>query len=71
MGLTTRRSLKVWEYVQGYKVVVLIDCGVTHNIISTELVSKLRLLIADTSPYYVEVGGAHKIECGGMCQGFQ
>lgn len=67
MGFTSRHSLKVWGTIAGHKVVVLIDCGATHNFITHELVEKLHLPVTETPSYLVEVGDGHKVKCKGMC----
>ena len=38
VGLTTPGTMKLKGEIRGQKVVVLIDCGATHNFISWELV---------------------------------
>lgn len=48
--------------------VVLLDCGTPHNLISLDLVQQLQLLTSITS-YFVEVGDGHKIKCQGVCSG--
>jgi len=62
-GITTRKSLKLWEKIRNKKVIVLIDCGATQNFISVKLVKELRLEVTPTSPYFVEVGDGHKVRC--------
>ncbi|RDY13568.1 hypothetical protein CR513_01482, partial [Mucuna pruriens] len=57
MGLTTIRYLKVWGQIGEWKAGVLVDCGATHNFISTDMVKKVKLTITHISLYFVEVGG--------------
>nr|KYP60183.1 hypothetical protein KK1_015634 [Cajanus cajan] len=71
VSLTTRRSLKIWGRIRVSRVVVLVDCGVTHSFISKELVEKMGPLAKDTSPYVVEVGDGHKIKSNGVCEGIK
>ncbi|WVZ02752.1 hypothetical protein V8G54_023558 [Vigna mungo] len=68
-GLTTKKSWKLWGMIGNEKVVILIDCGASHNFISTELISKCGLQQQTTLPYMVEVGDGHKVHCQGKCQG--
>ena len=67
-GFTTRKSLKLWGKIKNKKVIVLIDCGATHNFISLMLVEELRLEVTPTCPYSIEVGDGHKVRCQGVCR---
>lgn len=69
VGFTSRRSLKVWGTIGTEKVVVLVDCGATHNFIAQDLVERLQLTVQETPTYVVEVGDGHKVKCRGMCNG--
>ena len=63
---TTSKSSKVEGLLQDHFIVILLDCGASHNFIATELVDKLNLRVQDT-PYLVEVGDGHKVRCKGKC----
>ena len=65
---TTRKSLKLWGKIKNKKVIVLIDCRITHNFIPLKLVKGLRLEVTPTGLYSVEVGDGHKVRCQGMCR---
>lgn len=54
--LTEPRTLKLKGEVHGLDVVALIDCGATHNFISTSLVEAIQLPIQETSHYGVMIG---------------
>lgn len=66
-GFTTSKSWKVEGLLQGHSIVILLDCGASHNFIATELVDKLNLRVQDTPSYLVEVGDGHKVRCKGKC----
>lgn len=67
-GLTSKKSIKVWGELDGSKVVVLVDCGASHNFISSMLVRDKGILITITPPYTVEVGDGRKIKSEGVCK---
>ncbi|KAJ1437554.1 Retrotransposon gag domain [Sesbania bispinosa] len=68
-GLTSSKSWKIMgARVNDQQVVALIDCRASHNFISQELVERLKLPVKETSPYTVEVGDGHKVECRGVCE---
>lgn len=67
LGFTTTKSWKVEGIVEGNSVVILIDCGASHNFIATELVGRLKLKVMETPSYLVEVGDSHKVRCKGKC----
>jgi len=50
---------------------VLIDCGVSHNFISTKVADKMQLLVIETSSYSVEVRDGHKVHYSGVCKADQ
>ncbi|XP_019416449.1 PREDICTED: uncharacterized protein LOC109327750 [Lupinus angustifolius] len=66
-GFTTTRSWKVEGMLNRRKVVVLIDCGASHNFIAHEVVQELRLSVQNTPSYVVEVGDGRKVKCRGKC----
>ncbi|KAJ9559068.1 hypothetical protein OSB04_013682 [Centaurea solstitialis] len=69
MGLTNPKTMKLEGRIQDQKVVVLIDCGATHNFISMELVEKLSLRMEKTKEYIISMGMKYKEAGSGVCQG--
>ncbi|KAA0054180.1 transposon Tf2-1 polyprotein isoform X1 [Cucumis melo var. makuwa] len=59
---------KVREKIFGEEVVVLIDCGATHNFISNKLVTELKLSTKKTSHYGVILGSGTAIKGKGACE---
>ena len=53
VGLTSSKTMKLQGEIRSQQVVVLIDCGTTHNFISFELVRKLTLPVEETGTYGV------------------
>lgn len=65
--ITSKKSIKVWGELAGRKVIVLIDCGASHNFISSVLVEEEAIEVTETVPYTVEVWDGRKIRCAGVC----
>ncbi|WVY98099.1 hypothetical protein V8G54_030250 [Vigna mungo] len=63
-------TMKVWGKIGDVEVLVLLDCGTSHNFISQEVVNRCGLKAKETHPYVVEVGDGHKVHCEGKCTGF-
>ncbi|XP_057436668.1 uncharacterized protein LOC130729063 [Lotus japonicus] len=68
-GFTSAKSWKVKGVLNGQEVIILIDCGASHNFVSQEIVAQLKLPITPTATYTVEVGDGFKISCQGRCDG--
>lgn len=69
VGLTTPKTMKLKGSVLGQSVIVLIDCGATHNFISAELAGKLALPVTHTASYGVLMGTGLSVRGGGICKG--
>lgn len=69
VGLTSPQTIKVEGLIENQEVVVLIDCGATHNFISAELVQKLGLPRMETSGYGVIMGTGFVVQGAGICKG--
>ncbi|KAH9656946.1 hypothetical protein KPL70_022865 [Citrus sinensis] len=69
VGLTSPKTLKLAGEINNQKVVVLIDSGASHNFISNELVSILKLPITNTKPYGVILGTGSATKAQGICRG--
>ncbi|KAJ1397185.1 Retrotransposon gag domain [Sesbania bispinosa] len=67
-GLTSKKSLKMWGERYGKRVTMLVDCGASHNFISSTPVRDKQLPVTETAAYTVEVGDGRKIKCKGVCQ---
>ena len=53
VGFTLVHTMKLKGEIQGHLVMVLIDCGVTHNFIEKDIVQQLRLPLTTTTSYGV------------------
>ncbi|TYK16772.1 Transposon Ty3-G Gag-Pol polyprotein [Cucumis melo var. makuwa] len=68
VGLNDPGTMKVRGSLQGKEVVVLIDCGATHNFVSEKLVTSLQLPIKETAHYGVILGSGAAIQGKGICE---
>lgn len=68
-GLSSPKTMKVRGAVENHQVVSLIDPWATHNFISSQLVTKLGILIEETEPYGVRMGTGDSEKGKGVCKG--
>lgn len=68
VGLSNLGMMKVKGRVQDREVILLIDCGATHNFIFEKLVNELQLATKDTSHYRVTLGFGTAIKEKGVCE---
>ncbi|KAF1871765.1 hypothetical protein Lal_00020560 [Lupinus albus] len=64
-GLTSTKSWKIGGTLEDKPVVIMIDCGASHNFISKDLVDSLQLRVEETKAYVIEVGDERKVKCQG------
>jgi len=67
-GLTSKISIRLWDNIATNRVIILVDCGASHNFISAAIVKQQQIPITPTKPYTVEVGDGRKIRCEGVCK---
>ncbi|KAF1872447.1 hypothetical protein Lal_00016745 [Lupinus albus] len=65
--LTSTKSWKIGKTLEDKPVMIMIDCGASHNFISKDLVDSLQLRVEETKAYLVKVGNGHKVNCQGKC----
>ncbi|KAL0542645.1 hypothetical protein IC582_008834 [Cucumis melo] len=68
VGLNDPGTMKVRGKLLGEEVIVLIDCGATHNFVSEKLVKKLILPVKETSHYGVILGSGAAVQGKGICE---
>ena len=61
IGLTSPRTMKIRGYIREFEVVVLIDCGATHNFVSSHLIEKVGLVVSGSNSVGV-ILGIRKVE---------
>jgi len=66
-GLSSKKTIKLWGKIGKEQVMVLIDCGASHNFISATFVKQQELDMNATSIYTVEVGDGRKQDCEEIC----
>lgn len=68
VGVTSKKSLKLWGTIKDKRVIVLVDSGASHNFLSHDLVRDLKLQPEATKGYTVEVGNGQRVKSQGVCQ---
>ncbi|KAL4037585.1 hypothetical protein IC575_001182 [Cucumis melo] len=68
VGLNDPGTMKVRGKLLGEEVIVLIDCGATHNFVSEKLVKKLILPVKETAHYGVILGSGAAVQGKGICE---
>ena len=67
VGLTSSKTMKLQGLIRTQPVVVLIDSGATHNLISQDLVRKLAIPV-DTTRAYGVLMGTESVQGVGICK---
>ena len=70
VGLTNPGTMKVKGKIGEEEVMILIDCGVTHNFIVEKLVTKLGLTPQETPNYRVILGSGTTVKGKEVCNGW-
>ncbi|KAI0492631.1 hypothetical protein KFK09_026907 [Dendrobium nobile] len=68
-GLTSHSTMKLEGEIAGYKMMVLIDSGATHNFIACRLVERVGLPVTQGRGVGVILGTGKKERCSGQCKG--
>ena len=71
VGSTNPGTMKVRGRIQEKEVVILIDCGATHNLISVKIGKELQLATKSTSHYGVILGSGTAIKGKGICENIE
>lgn len=64
VGLTAPKTMKLRGTIRVKSVFVLIECGATHNFISSELVQELGLHVTGSASYGVLMGTGLSVKGG-------
>ncbi|TYK13876.1 Ty3/gypsy retrotransposon protein [Cucumis melo var. makuwa] len=67
VGLNNPGTMKVKGRVGEEEVVILIDCGATHNFIAEDLVTRLGVTLQETPNYGVILGSGTAVKGKGVC----
>ena len=52
----------------GKEIIVLVDCGATHNFILLELVNQLEIPSIESTKFRVETGKRESVQGKGLCR---
>ncbi|GJY46092.1 transposon ty3-I gag-pol polyprotein [Tanacetum coccineum] len=69
LGFTPPRTMKLHGNIHGADVVVLVDCGATHNFITQRLVDQLGLEVTGSETVWVILGNGKVEKSQGICKG--
>ena len=68
VGLTNPGTMKLRGLLGGKEVIVLVDCGATHNFISWDVVHRMGIPFTETPDYGVETGTGESVQGKGICR---
>ena len=68
VGLTVPYSMKIRGHVNNKVIIVLIDCGDSHNFISSSLISEISLPLVPTREFGVTLGTGEQIRSIRVCK---
>ncbi|GJZ47933.1 putative mitochondrial protein [Tanacetum coccineum] len=71
VGLTSPHTMKLRGNINGFKVVVLIDSGATHNFLSIKLVGPLNVMVTGKRQTGVVLGNGKSETSVGLCRGLK
>lgn len=66
LGFSTPETMKLKGKVSGREVIVLIDCGATHNFIHRQLVEDLDIPMLNTTNYGIVIGDGTAMQRKGV-----
>ncbi|XP_071714502.1 uncharacterized protein [Rutidosis leptorrhynchoides] len=69
IGFTPPHTMKLRGSIGGLEVIVLIDCGASHNFISTEVVQRLGLIVYGNKSVGMMMGNGKFDKSQGVCRG--
>ncbi|KAA0056171.1 ty3-gypsy retrotransposon protein [Cucumis melo var. makuwa] len=71
IGLDDPGTMKVRGKLHDEDIIILIDCGATHNFLLEKLVEKLQIPTKETTHYGVILGSDTAIQGKGVCEGVE
>ena len=69
LGLTLPGTMKIKGRLGPKDVTILIDCRVTHNLLSVDLIEELKIPLVTTTNYGVVMGTKMVVRGKGICKG--
>lgn len=71
VGLLGNDTMKVTGKIKGEEVAILIDSGASHNFISRETMSKIKLPTEKTPTFEVSMGNRYPVKGDRVCNGVE
>lgn len=71
VGITDAKSMRLKGIVQGHEIMILIDCGATHNFVSHEVVKALGIRMDKGKRFTVQEGDGYELQSTGIFRGVQ
>ena len=68
VGLNDLGTMKVRGKLLGMEVIIMIDCGATHNFIFEKILKSLQIPTKETAYYGVILGSGTAIQGKGVCE---
>lgn len=70
-GIVQPRTMKLFGFIRGEKVRVLVDSGASHNFVAGDVVNQLNLSVSSTNAHSVKLGDGFQKHTQGCCRNLE
>jgi len=67
-SFSTPQTLKLIGYIKHWKVIILVDCGSTHNFIHRCIAQETHCYIHAVNNFQIMISNGGSMKCGGRCE---